>query len=53
MQVTAQNASEREYALQAALRSQEGRVEVGQTLLEPFKEGRDYVGISRKVLFVD
>ena len=51
MERQAQN--EREYALQAALRTPEGRVEVGQTLLEPFKEGRDYVGITRKVLFVD
>ena len=53
MRVQAQNQAEREYALQSALRSSDGRLEVGQTLLEPFKEGRDYVGISRKVLFVD
>lgn len=29
-----------------------GRYEVGQTMLEPFKEGRDYVSIGRKVLAV-
>ena len=52
-QITAQNQAEQEYALQAALRTPEGRMEVGQTLLEPFKEGRDYVGLSRKLLFVD
>lgn len=53
MEVTAQNQAEQEYALQAALRTPEGRMEVGQTLLEPFKEGRDYVGLSRKLFFVD
>lgn len=51
--ITAQTQSEQEYALATALRSPEGRFEVGQTLLEPFKEGRDYVGLSRKVFFVD
>lgn len=53
MEVHAQNQAEQEYALQAALRTPEGRMEVGQTLLEPFKEGRDYVGLSRKLFFVD
>lgn len=53
MEVTAQNQAEQEYALQAALRTPDGRMEVGQTLLEPFKEGRDYVGLSRKLFFVD
>lgn len=53
MEVNAQNQAEQEYALQAALRTPEGRMEVGQTLLEPFKEGRDYVGLSRKLFFVD
>ena len=53
MEVTAQQQAEQEYALQAALRTPEGRFEVGQTLLEPFKEGRDYVGLSRKIFFVD
>jgi hypothetical protein len=51
MEVKAQ--AEQEYALQSALRTPEGRFEVGQTLLEPFKEGRDYVGLSRKLFFVD
>lgn len=37
--------TEREYALANALRTPEGRFEVAQTILEPFKEGRDYVGI--------
>lgn len=45
--------AEREYALANALRTPEGRFEVAQTILEPFKEGRDYVGIGRKILFVD
>ncbi len=53
MRIVAQNQAEREYALQSALRTPEGRFDVAQTLLEPFKEGRDYVGITRKVLFVD
>lgn len=34
------------------LTSPNGRYEVGQTMLEPFKEGRDYVSIGRKILAV-
>lgn len=34
------------------LTSPQGRYEVGQKMLEPFKEGRDYVSIGRKVLAV-
>lgn len=45
--------AEREYALARALQTPSGRFEVAQTLLEPFKEGRDYVGMGRKILFVD
>lgn len=30
----------------------QGRYEIGQKMLEPFKEGRDYVSIGRKVLAV-
>lgn len=44
---------ERMYALSNALSTPEGRHEVAQTILEPFKEGRDYVAIGRKLLFVD
>lgn len=29
-----------------------GRYEVGQTMLEPFKEGRDYISIGRKIFAV-
>ncbi len=29
-----------------------GRYEIGQTMLEPFKEGRDYVSIGRKIFAV-
>ena len=45
--------AEKEYTLANALEHPTGRLEVAQTLLEPFKEGRDYVGIGRKILFVD
>lgn len=38
--------------LDRQLRSPNGRYEIGQTMLEPFKEGRDYVSIGRKVLAV-
>ncbi len=34
------------------LTSPNGRYEIGQTMLEPFKEGRDYVSIGRKILAV-
>lgn len=34
------------------LASPNGRYEIGQTMLEPFKEGRDYVSIGRKLLAV-
>ena len=34
------------------LRSPQGRYEIGQTMLEPFKEGRDYISIGRKILAV-
>jgi hypothetical protein len=44
---------ERQYALASALGTPEGRNEVAQTILEPFKEGRDYVSIGRKLMFVD
>ena len=47
-QVTAAAAAE----LDRQLRSPNGRYEIGQTMLEPFKEGRDYVSIGRKVLAV-
>jgi hypothetical protein len=49
LQVSAQKASE----LGRALRSPEGRYEIGQTMLEPFREGRDYVSIGRKIFAVD
>ena len=32
--------------------SPQGRYEVGQTMLEPFKEGRDYISVGRKVFAV-
>ena len=44
---------ERQYLLANALSTPEGRHEVAQTILEPFKEGRDYVAIGRKLMFVD
>lgn len=34
------------------LKSPNGRYEIGQTMLEPFKEGRDYISIGRKVFAV-
>ena len=44
---------ERQYLLANALSTPEGRHDVAQTILEPFKEGRDYVAIGRKLMFVD
>lgn len=38
--------------LSQQLTNPQGRYEVGQKMLEPFKEGRDYVSIGRKVLAV-
>jgi hypothetical protein len=38
--------------LASQLPTPQGRYEVGQKMLEPFKEGRDYVSIGRKVLAV-
>lgn len=49
MKITAQKSDE----LGRALRSPEGRYEIGQTMLEPFREGRDYVSIGRKIFAVD
>jgi hypothetical protein len=46
--VTAAAAAE----LDRQLRSPNGRYEIGQTMLEPFKEGRDYISVGRKVLAV-
>ncbi len=34
------------------LRSPTGKYEIGQTMLEPFKEGRDYISIGRKIFAV-
>lgn len=39
--------------LEQALKTPAGRSEIGQTLLEPFKLGRDYKAIGRQVLAVD
>jgi hypothetical protein len=47
--VEAQKAAE----VSRALASPEGRYEIGQTMLEPFREGRDYVSIGRKIFAVD
>lgn len=44
--------AEKEYQLAMALRSSAGREQVAQTMFEPFKEGRDYVSIGRKLMFV-
>ena len=38
--------------LDRSLRDPNGRYEIGQTMLEPFKEGRDYVSIGRKFFAV-
>jgi len=45
--------AQRAYELQRDLKSPSGRYEVGQTMLEPFREGRDYVAMGRKVFAVD
>ncbi len=39
--------------IQAALSTPEGRTTIAQTMLEPFKKGRDYVAIGRQVFAVD
>ena len=46
--VTAQAAQELDFKL----KTPNGRYEIGQTMLEPFKEGRDYTAQGRKVLAV-
>jgi hypothetical protein len=38
--------------LESKIHSPTGRYEIGQTMLEPFKEGRDYTSIGRKLLAV-
>lgn len=37
----------------AAIQTPQGRAVIGQTILEPFKQGRDYVAIGRQMMFVD
>lgn len=37
----------------AAMETPSGRAVIGQTILEPFKRGRDYVAIGRQLMFVD
>lgn len=37
----------------AAVATPQGRAVIGQTILEPFKKGRDYVAIGRQMMFVD
>jgi len=44
---------QKEALLAQALATPEGRVEIGQTMLEPFKKGRDYRSIGRKIMAVD
>jgi len=44
---------EKSQILAQALSTPQGRTEVGQTLLEPFKLGRDYRSIGRKIMAVD
>ena len=39
--------------IQAAIQTPEGRSKIGQSMLEPFKLGRDYVAIGRQVFAVD
>jgi hypothetical protein len=43
----------RAHELARDLSTPQGRYEVGQTMYEPFKEGRDYVSIGRKIFAVD
>lgn len=49
MKVIKAKAAER---LGRQLTNPQGRYEVGQKMLEPFKEGRDYVSLGRKILAV-
>ena len=42
-----------EQMLSEYFRTPEGRSVIAQSMYEPFKEGRDYVGIARKCIFVD
>lgn len=39
--------------IEKQLRDPQGKARIGQTMIEPIRKGRDYVGISRKCLFVD
>lgn len=43
----------KERLLAQHLRTAGGRNEIGQSIMEPFKVGRDYVSIGRKIMFVD
>jgi hypothetical protein len=45
--------AQRAQELARDLSTPQGRYEVGQTMYEPFKEGRDYVSIGRKIFAVD
>jgi len=40
-------------SITAALQTPSGRATIAQTMLEPFKKGRDYVGIGRQCFAVD
>lgn len=39
--------------IEKQLRDPQGKARIGQTLIEPIRKGRDYVGITRKCVFVD
>jgi len=39
--------------IQAAMATPQGREVIAQTMLEPFKLGRDYMAIGRQVFAVD
>jgi hypothetical protein len=45
--------AQRAQELADAFKSPQGRYEIGQTLFEPFKEGRDYTALGRKLMAVD
>jgi hypothetical protein len=45
-------AAAQEHSLQFNMRTAEGRQALAQTLFEPFKEGRDYIAIGRRLLYV-
>lgn len=44
---------QKDFALSKLLKTEAGRVQIAQTMIEPIRSSRDYVAIGRKFIFVD